>query len=193
MSQPEQQTSLTTQETTTVATTSANTSIITTVTTTAISSFDKSLPPPPASATSSPTQPADESDKTNEQSNEETKDGLEKQGEEDKDITLTLLLISGKKHTFKFDPNETIKTVKDRVFDTWPGEWSDERPPLSASNLRILYMGKFLNDDTTLKSNKIEPGQDTTAHLTIKDISPPEDEEPGSADAPKCSCSCLIL
>ncbi|CAG8758413.1 10111_t:CDS:1, partial [Funneliformis caledonium] len=38
---------------------------------------------------------------------------------EDK-VNLTLLLVSGKRHTFVFDPNDTITVVKSRVFNNWP-------------------------------------------------------------------------
>src|SRR6266542_454482 len=38
---------------------------------------------------------------------------------EDK-VNLTLLLVSGKRHTFTFDPTDTITVVKSRVFNNWP-------------------------------------------------------------------------
>jgi hypothetical protein len=45
---------------------------------------------------------------------------------EDK-VNLTLLLVSGKRHTFSFDPTDTITVVKSRVFNNWPkgNNWVD--------------------------------------------------------------------
>ncbi len=42
-------------------------------------------------------------------------------------VNLTLLLVSGKRHTFAFDPNDTITVVKSRVFNNWPrgNSWVD--------------------------------------------------------------------
>ncbi|KAG0336988.1 hypothetical protein BG004_007826, partial [Podila humilis] len=83
-------------------------------------------------------------------------------------ISLTLLLISGARTTFTFFPSDTIETVKTKVFDAWPKEWSDEPRPTSPQSLKILYLGKFLADGSTLESNKIQPGTTTIVHLTIK-------------------------
>ncbi|CAJ0839961.1 10422_t:CDS:2 [Entrophospora sp. SA101] len=92
-----------------------------------------------------------------------------KNHEADDKVSLTLLLVSGKRHTFSFDPNDTILTVKQKVFSNWPKEWADETPS-SISSLKIVYRGRFLEDISTLESNKILRGQPTIAHLTFKNI-----------------------
>jgi hypothetical protein len=71
-----------------------------------------------------------------------------------------------------FDPETTIGRVKELVWNTWPegvcvpifvlfrahitslvidNEWQSERPP-APSYLRLLYLGKMLQDDDTLTS-----------------------------------------
>ncbi|CAJ0879407.1 7186_t:CDS:2, partial [Entrophospora sp. SA101] len=73
-----------------------------------------------------------------------------KNHEADDKVSLTLLLVSGKRHTFSFDPNDTILTVKQKVFSNWPKEWADETPS-SISSLKIVYRGRFLEDISTLE------------------------------------------
>ncbi|CAG8655148.1 3968_t:CDS:2 [Funneliformis mosseae] len=109
---------------------------------------------------------------------------------EDK-VNLTLLLVSGKRHTFVFDPNDTITVVKSRVFNNWPKEWADETP-VAVSSLKIVYQGRFLEDGATLESNKIQRGQNTIVHLTIKNLLHQDNEDPKSVEtAPKCRCIIL--
>ncbi|KAK3836936.1 MAG: ubiquitin-related domain-containing protein [Linnemannia elongata] len=106
-------------------------------------------------------------------------------------VSLTLLLVSGSRSTFTFQGTETIENVKAKVFDSWPKDWQEEKPA-SPQSLKILYLGKFLADSSTLESNKIQPGNTTIVHLTIK---APEQELHGNSksdSAAKCKF-CLIL
>ncbi|KAF9487881.1 hypothetical protein BDN71DRAFT_1342741, partial [Pleurotus eryngii] len=64
---------------------------------------------------------------------------------------LTFLLVSGRRRTMSFDPETTIGRVKELVWNAWPSEWQDERPP-APSYFRILHLGKMLLDDDTLTS-----------------------------------------
>ncbi|KAG0241653.1 Ubiquitin-like protein 3 [Mortierella sp. GBA43] len=106
-------------------------------------------------------------------------------------VSLTLLLVSGSRSTFTFHAADTIETVKSKVYDTWPKEWQEDKPA-SPQSLKILYLGKFLADTSTLESNRIQPGTTTIVHLTIK---APEQEihaHSKSDSAAKCKF-CLIL
>jgi hypothetical protein len=80
---------------------------------------------------------------------------------------ITFLLISGRRRTMSFEPETTVGRVKELVWNAWPSgivlpiifkavancssylEWGDERP-LGPSYMRILYLGKMLQDDDTL-------------------------------------------
>ncbi|KAF9148282.1 Ubiquitin-like protein 3 [Mortierella sp. AD010] len=106
-------------------------------------------------------------------------------------VALTLLLVSGSRATFEFNGTETIQAVKNKVYENWPKEWQEEKPA-SPQSLKILYLGKFLADASSLESNKIQPGTTTIVHLTIK---APEQEIHGhskSDSAAKCKF-CLIV
>ncbi|KAG0051148.1 Ubiquitin-like protein 3 [Gryganskiella cystojenkinii] len=106
-------------------------------------------------------------------------------------VGLTLLLVSGSRTTFTFPATETIEGVKTKVFENWPRDWHEEKPS-SPQSLKILYLGKFLADNSTLESNKIQPAATTIVHLTIK---APEQELHGhskSDSAAKCKF-CLVL
>ncbi|CDO69074.1 hypothetical protein BN946_scf184992.g23 [Trametes cinnabarina] len=66
-------------------------------------------------------------------------------------VSLTFLLVSGRRRTMSFDPETTIGRVKELVWNAWPNDWQDERPP-APSYLRILYLGKILQDEDSLDS-----------------------------------------
>lgn len=66
------------------------------------------------------------------------------------EIAITFLLITGKRRTMSFPPSTTIGRVKELVWNTWPADWSDDRPP-TPSSLRILYLGKMLQDEDVLE------------------------------------------
>ncbi|KAJ3284714.1 hypothetical protein HDU76_008251, partial [Blyttiomyces sp. JEL0837] len=85
---------------------------------------------------------------------------------EDK-VNLRLLLVSGKKSDLLVNPSDTIDTVKQKIVDTWPKEWSEEVPE-GPGSLRILHRGKFLEGASTVDGNKLPVGQTTTVHLLIK-------------------------
>ncbi|KAG9289055.1 hypothetical protein G9A89_015604 [Geosiphon pyriformis] len=76
--------------------------------------------------------------------------GGDKPDEAFTEVRLTLLLVSGKRHTFKCKPTDIVGTVKKRVFDNWPKEWADETPA-AVSNLKIVHLGRFLEDGSTLE------------------------------------------
>lgn len=109
-------------------------------------------------------------------------------------VSLTFLLVSGKRRTMSFDPDITVGRAKELVWNAWPNEWQDERPP-APSYLRILYLGKILQDDDTLtkvgfptyipnstsaqSSESMTPAP-TVVHLSIRPCPPP-----GAKDTPK--------
>jgi len=85
---------------------------------------------------------------------------------------VTFLVISGKRRTLAFEPSTTIGRVKELAWNSWPAgnpalcsivrhtradiffggsDWQDERPP-APSYLRVLYLGRMLQDDDTLES-----------------------------------------
>ncbi|TFK65139.1 hypothetical protein BDN72DRAFT_773774 [Pluteus cervinus] len=66
-------------------------------------------------------------------------------------VALTFLLVTGRRRTMVFEPETAIGRVKELVWNTWPADWQDERPP-APSYLRVLYLGKMLQDDETLTS-----------------------------------------
>ncbi|KAF9220842.1 hypothetical protein BS17DRAFT_713254 [Gyrodon lividus] len=79
-------------------------------------------------------------------------DSAEPQIPQTPQVSLTFLLVSGRRKTQSFDPQTTVGRVKELVWNAWPArdaDWQDERPP-APSYLRILYLGKILQDDDTL-------------------------------------------
>ncbi|KAF9254686.1 hypothetical protein L218DRAFT_452515 [Marasmius fiardii PR-910] len=65
-------------------------------------------------------------------------------------VALCFLLISGKRRVMQFEPETTVGRVKELVWNAWPSDWQDEQPP-TPWHLRLLYLGKILQDDDTLK------------------------------------------
>ncbi|KAI0053104.1 hypothetical protein FA95DRAFT_1450990, partial [Auriscalpium vulgare] len=93
--------------------------------------------------------------------------------------SVTFLLVSGRRRTMVFEPETTVGRVKELVWNTWPNDWQDERPP-APSYLRILYLGKVLQDDDTLSPPHSAPPAaappSTIVHLSIRAFAPPADD-----------------
>ncbi|KAH9983162.1 ubiquitin-related domain-containing protein, partial [Russula compacta] len=93
---------------------------------------------------------------------------------------VQFLLVSGRRRSMAFDPETTVGRVKELAWNTWPSDWQDERPP-GPSFLRVLYLGKILQDDDTLAQLKFpsytppEPATPTVVHLCIRSFVPRED------------------
>lgn len=103
-------------------------------------------------------------------------DGVQLEPEASK-VSITLLLVSGRRRTQDFDPKITIGELKEMVWSNWPSDWSDEQPP-SGAFLRILYLGRILTDETTLSSlNLAAPPESTVVHVSVRSFAPPSDDD----------------
>ncbi|KIM42452.1 hypothetical protein M413DRAFT_444873 [Hebeloma cylindrosporum] len=100
---------------------------------------------------------------------------------------LTFLLISGKRRTMSFEPDTAIGRMKELAWNSWPADWQDERPP-APSYLRVLYLGRMLQDDETLTNLKLPTHTplsecstagppSTVMHLSIRPFAPPTDDD----------------
>ncbi|KAJ3528971.1 hypothetical protein NMY22_g9191 [Coprinellus aureogranulatus] len=76
---------------------------------------------------------------------------------------ITFLFLSGRRRLMNFEPNTTIGRVKELVWAAWtaapndtqqPGQEIEERPP-APSYLRVLHLGRMLQDDETLRDLKL--------------------------------------
>lgn len=99
-------------------------------------------------------------------------------------VFITFLVISGRRKTMSFEPETTLGRLKELVWNSWPPEWEDERP-MAPSYLRVLYLGKMLQDDDTLTTLKFpthtpQPGPaptPTIVHLSIRPYAPASDSD----------------
>ncbi|KAI8579512.1 hypothetical protein K450DRAFT_241338 [Umbelopsis ramanniana AG] len=82
-------------------------------------------------------------------------------------VRLNLLLVSGKKLVIDTEKNDTITQVKMQVLKQWPKEWNINAPT-TVEEMNVIYLGKFLANDTTLEANNIKNGRMTTVHLSIR-------------------------
>jgi hypothetical protein len=96
-------------------------------------------------------------------------------------ITLTLLLISGLRSTIVLDSDYithhslhvskpewiTIQSLKDGLFNSWKDEWGNLPP--STQNIRLIHLGKILEESQTLEDCGITPlSVHNVIHLTVK-------------------------
>ncbi|RPD65301.1 hypothetical protein L226DRAFT_456020 [Lentinus tigrinus ALCF2SS1-7] len=126
-------------------------------------------------------------------------------------VSLTFLLVSGRRRTMSFEPETTVGRVKELVWNAWPNDWQDERPP-APSYLRILHLGKILQDEDSLDKLAF-PTQvpssapsSTIVHLSIRAYAPPSEDVPkkkrrsaatgagegGDEENAGCCSSCII-
>ncbi|KIY48709.1 hypothetical protein FISHEDRAFT_10751, partial [Fistulina hepatica ATCC 64428] len=97
---------------------------------------------------------------------------------------ITFLTVSARRRNMNFDPDTTVGRVKELVWSGWPSEWADERPP-TPSHLRLLHLGKILQDEETLSglnipshipdANTPSPGP-TIVHLSVRPCALPTDD-----------------
>ncbi|KAI3648001.1 hypothetical protein MP228_008222 [Amoeboaphelidium protococcarum] len=100
-------------------------------------------------------------------------------------INLRLLLTSGQKADFLFSAQDSILYVKNFIFEHWPKDWSSSQVE-NVDVIRILYRGRFLEDNLTFENLKIASGQTTTMHLVPK----PTVVQSGKEDK-RAGCKCI--
>ncbi|KXN71840.1 hypothetical protein CONCODRAFT_78142 [Conidiobolus coronatus NRRL 28638] len=104
--------------------------------------------------------------------------------------TITLLLVSGEKAKFQVSLTSTIISFKQHIYENWPDNFPER--PGQLNSLRLVYLGKFLDDSASLDHCKIPHTDNTIIHLNI--MKQPIGELRGvvpskaSETAPKCSC-----
>ncbi|PNF15914.1 Ubiquitin-like protein 3 [Cryptotermes secundus] len=112
-------------------------------------------------------------------------------------INLRLILVSGKTKEFLFRPSDSAGDIAQTVFEKWPEDWAEEAVA-KAENLRLIYQGRFLQSNVTLRALGLPFGKTTVMHLVLRENLP----EPNSQDqrqkseGGRCSCcsaSCCIL
>ncbi|BGP35014.1 hypothetical protein JCM10296v2_006838 [Rhodotorula toruloides] len=123
-------------------------------------------------------------------------------------VEIELLLLSGKRKRWTFGTEETVAEVKDHVWHEWPDDWTKGDPaPPSVDGLRLLHLGRFLDDASTLsaaglKSTPDFPGP-LIVHLHIRTLEPPHHSHHSSKKKKKAqqqpaheenrSCTCCII
>ncbi|KAJ3729529.1 hypothetical protein C8R42DRAFT_536278, partial [Lentinula raphanica] len=105
-------------------------------------------------------------------------------------VSVCFLMISGKRRMMTFEPETTVGRVKELVWNTWPAgpDWQEERPS-TPSHLRILHLGKVLQDEETLQacnfpiytptassSPSVAPPSPTIVHLAVRPAGPGSSE-----------------
>ncbi|GAA5933478.1 hypothetical protein JCM3775_000706 [Rhodotorula graminis] len=124
---------------------------------------------------------------------------------------LELLLLSGKRRRVQVSRAETVEQLIERVWSDWPAEWRASDPaPASASDLRLLHLGRFLEPESTLsdaglfshafdQDDTAKDARPTVVHLQIRTLRPP-DAKPGGKvkagtadDDDEACCACCVV
>ncbi|KAJ2252295.1 hypothetical protein GGI13_003364 [Coemansia sp. RSA 455] len=69
------------------------------------------------------------------------------------ELKITFLMVTTEKCIRTFLPNDTVLHAKEALINDWPDNFGS-KPPTSL-NLRILYMGHFLDDSATLRGKQL--------------------------------------
>ncbi|SGZ24050.1 BQ5605_C023g09692 [Microbotryum silenes-dioicae] len=90
-------------------------------------------------------------------------------------VGLEFLLLSGKRMRLSIGDKTSIQRTREILWQRWPPEWSgpEELPP-STQSLRLLYLGKILEDDKTLSTYGIgssEGANPTVLHVNVRPLS----------------------
>ncbi|OCT44857.1 hypothetical protein CLCR_06231 [Cladophialophora carrionii] len=131
-------------------------------------------------------------------------------------LTVTLLLTSGARHPFKLDSkyfakrsvdvpandpfNLSVYKLKELILREWREEW--EAKPSSPTSIRLINMGKLLDDKASLKDYKFSTDSPNVLHMTIKpqDFIEEEDAKGGKStysthreENRSPGCRCIIM
>ncbi|KIY01682.1 uncharacterized protein Z520_01819 [Fonsecaea multimorphosa CBS 102226] len=132
-------------------------------------------------------------------------------------LTVTLLLTSGARHPFKLDNkyfakrnvevpendpfNLSVYKLKELILREWREEW--ETKPSSPTSIRLISMGKLLDDKASLKDYKFSIDAPNVLHMTIKpqDYVEEEDAKGGKStysahregEGRSPGCRCIIM
>ncbi|KAK5199569.1 hypothetical protein LTR72_004717 [Exophiala xenobiotica] len=106
-------------------------------------------------------------------------------------LVVTLLLTSGARHPFRLDAkylakrnvevadadpyNLSVYKLKELILREWREEW--EAKPSSPNYIRLISMGKMLDDKASLKDYKFGTDSPNVLHMTIKPQDYVEDED----------------
>ena len=60
------------------------------------------------------------------------------------------------------------------------------------NQIRILFQGRFLPEDKTLKDFKVSDGETTAMHLVVKQPDAKRADAPSASDDKMPKCSCII-
>ncbi|UVC54687.1 ubiquitin-like protein [Theileria orientalis] len=72
-------------------------------------------------------------------------------------MQVVVKTLTGKRQSFNFEPGNTVSQVKDVL---------RERECLDVSQIRLIYSGKQMNDELTLRDYKVIPG--STIHMVLQ-------------------------
>lgn len=115
---------------------------------------------------------------------------------------LRFLMVNGGSFNMRFPPTATISDVKQALIDTKPRELIEylqisvpgSAPPTKTEELRILHLGKFLEDAKTLQECQMQdgPGNVTTVHISCRVPTAVLDDVKGKLDKKTGTCCCVM-
>ncbi|KAK9417691.1 hypothetical protein SUNI508_01448 [Seiridium unicorne] len=84
--------------------------------------------------------------------------------------------VTGVTEDGKMDPfSITVYTLKELVLREWRREW--ETPPREPTSIRLIKMGKMLDDKATLAQYDFSPSVTSIIHMTVKPQESVDEEE----------------
>ncbi|WAR60810.1 hypothetical protein PtB15_13B55 [Puccinia triticina] len=105
-------------------------------------------------------------------------------------IPLEIILSPiNQKKAFHFDHLLTIAQLTSHLLNDWPADWAQpgSTVPHHANQFRMVYMGRFLDEQETL--NSLGKNRPIIIHLVIKpDESAAEEEEVDEEKTRLCGC-----
>lgn len=72
-------------------------------------------------------------------------------------MQILIKTLTGKKHPMNFEPSTTVLQVKQSL---------QEKEGISVEQIRLIFGGRQLNDETSLADNSVEAG--ATVHMVLQ-------------------------
>ena len=103
-------------------------------------------------------------------------------------LSIVILISSGQRTRFSITPayltklnktdgmQVTIGELKVLIWSAWPETWAEAKPG-SEAYVRLIYLGKVLDDKITLGEIKIVKGAPNILHLSVRPADFPDDDQ----------------
>ena len=74
-------------------------------------------------------------------------------------MLITVKTLSGRKLAFEMETNQTVKDIKDKLF---------EKEQIPANQIRLIYLGRNVTDESTIEDIKFQSNTELMMAINVR-------------------------